>query len=49
MASGDVMRMAVKGKIQGEDWEFTFGLVEGAGGITADPLADACNNVIAAL
>lgn len=49
MATGDVMRMAIKGKIQGEDWEITFGLVEGSGGITADPLADACNNVIAAL
>ena len=49
MASGDAMRMSIKGLIQGEPWEVTFGLVEGAGGITADPLADACNNVIAAL
>jgi len=49
MATGDVMRIAIKGKIQGEDWETTFGLVEGSGGVTADPLADAAHNVITAL
>lgn len=49
MATGDAMKMAIKGLIQGEPWEVTFGLVEGAGGITADPLLDACNHVIATL
>jgi len=49
MATGDAMRVALVGTLDGELFETTFGLVEGSGGADPNPLANCAAAVAAAL